>query len=91
MANFSPNELIKTVSKLSWSGFFKVIVFIAIAGVYGMEWLEDGEDGAQQELSRDLSVFTITTIEALRGTIEATEQRQDDKIDELEDDLEALQ
>lgn len=90
MAN--PSEIIKTVAALPWDGLVKVVIFAGLVGFGWTEYKEDSADDSQSaqgddqyELLRDLSVSQITTIEALRQSIETKENRQDAKIDELEE------
>jgi len=90
MAN--PSELIKTVTDLPWSGLAKLVIFIIVAGLFSMEWLEDKESDTQsaQEdgeyvLLRDLAVSQSVALEALRASIQGQEVRQDIKIDELKE------
>jgi len=90
MAN--PSELIKTVTDLPWSGLAKLVIFIIVAGLFSMEWLEDKESDTQsaQEdgeyvLLRDLAVGQSVALEALRASIQGQEVRQDIKIDELKE------
>ena len=82
--------LIKTIANLPWDGLAKVMIFAGIVGFGWNEYQEDTQEAAGGELDRDLSVFTLTAIESLRGSIEATEARQNDKIEQLEEELSDL-